>query len=109
MRDPFEAPSSHAPRSVWRRECSACGACCTAPDITALAKPLGTPCGNLDANCLCRAYDTRPAICRSYTPDWVCGEVAPLPTLASRAARFLDVYGLLAEAHADTIPARDSL
>ena len=27
-------------------------------------------------------------------PDWVCGEVAPLPTLEARAARFLEIYGM---------------
>lgn len=92
--DLFEAPPEFAARSAWRRECSACGACCAAPDIAALQKPLGVPCAHLQADCLCAAYASRPGVCRSYQPDWVCGEVAPLPTLEARAARFLAVYGL---------------
>ncbi|ADY26835.1 protein of unknown function UPF0153 [Deinococcus proteolyticus MRP] len=94
-------PPGYPPRSAWPREgrsCTACGACCTAPDIAALGKPLGQPCQHLGAGCLCAIYATRPSICRSYQPDWVCGEVAPLPTLAARATRFLEIYGLLEEA-----------
>lgn len=92
--DPFDPPPGQAPRSTLVRGCTACGACCAAPDIAALHKPLGVPCTHLDAGCLCRIYDARPAVCRSYAPDWVCGEVAPLPTLAARVQRFLDIYGL---------------
>ena len=93
-----DAPADYAPRSVWATDCTACGACCAAPDIAALNKPLGLPCHFLAANCLCSAYDTRPEPCRAYTPDWVCGEVAPLPTLEGRTHRFLEIYGLLEEA-----------
>ena len=92
--DLFAAPPELPPRSSWRRECSACGACCAAPDIAALQKPLGVPCLHLDTGCLCRIYATRPAVCRNYQPDWVCGEVAPLPTLEQRTQRFLEIYGL---------------
>ncbi|WP_425147525.1 YkgJ family cysteine cluster protein [Deinococcus sp.] len=92
--DLFEPPAGSAPRSQWQRECSACGACCTAPDIAALAKPLAVPCVHLDAGCLCRIYAQRPPVCRTYRPDWVCGEVAPLPTLEARVRRFLEIYGL---------------
>lgn len=77
------------------KECTACGACCTAPDISTLQKPLGVRCVNLAENCLCQIYQDRPPVCRSYQPDWVCGEVAPLPTLQQRAQRFLQIYGLL--------------
>ncbi|WP_169447879.1 hypothetical protein [Meiothermus rufus] len=35
-----------------------------------------------------------PCRCRNYTLDWVCGEVAPLPTLELRVARYLEIYGL---------------
>ncbi|WP_424951985.1 YkgJ family cysteine cluster protein [Deinococcus sp.] len=92
--DLFAAPAEYPPRSVWRRDCTACGACCAAPDIAALNKPLRVPCVNLGAGCLCVVYEARPAVCRSYQPDWVCAEVAPLPTLDLRAARFLEIYGL---------------
>ncbi|WP_083922395.1 YkgJ family cysteine cluster protein [Deinococcus aquatilis] len=98
--DPFAAPPAYPARSVLVRDCTACGACCAAPDIHALGKPLGVPCVNLGPDCLCGIYSTRPAVCRSYAPDWVCGEVAPLPTLAARTRRFLEIYGLVAEAEA---------
>ena len=93
---PGYPPRSASPRAgrsgtSWR-------ASCTAPNLAALGKPLGQPCQHLGAGCLCAIYATRPGICRSYQPDWVCGEVAPLPTLAARATRFLEIYGLLEEA-----------
>lgn len=94
MADLFAAPPEYAPRSVWLRECSGCGACCAAPDIAALGKPLGVSCVHLDGECRCRVYASRPAVCRDYAPDWVCGEVAPLPGLPERVRRFLDIYGL---------------
>lgn len=94
----FSPPPEYPPRSTVRRDCTACGACCSAPDIAALQKPLGVPCGHLGADtgqgCLCAIYASRPPVCRSYAPDWVCGEVAPLPTLEARIARFLEIYGL---------------
>ncbi len=97
MADRFEPPPEYLPRSVLRRDCTACGACCSAPDIHALQKPLGVPCVHLGAGCLCRIYPSRPAVCRNYQPDWVCGEVAPLPTLDARIRRFLEIYGLEGE------------
>lgn len=103
MTDSFQPPPGFAPRSTLRRDCVACGACCSAPDIAALAKPLGVPCTHLapsqaGAGCLCRIYEARPQVCRNYAPDWVCGEVAPLPTLEVRTQRFLEIYGLEGEA-----------
>jgi len=92
--DPFTAPLEYAPRSVWNRECTACGACCAAPDIAALEKPLGVPCVHLGAGCLCVIYSSRPKVCRNYQPDWVCGEVAPMATLEGRIHKFLEIYGL---------------
>ena len=88
------------PSSAWSRECTACGACCAAPDISSLGKPLGVPCAFLRGDCLCAVYDERPGVCRAYAPDWVCGEVAPLPDLAARVARFLEIYGLAPGANA---------
>jgi Fe-S-cluster containining protein len=92
--DVFQPPPGVPPRSTLVRSCTACGACCAAPDIAALGKPLGVPCAHLGAGCLCRVYDARPSVCRNYAPDWVCGEVAPLPTLDARIRRFLEIYGL---------------
>lgn len=78
-------------------QCVACGACCAAPDISTLRKPLGEPCRHLGPDQRCGIYDSRPAVCRGYTPDWVCAEVAPLPTLSARVERFLEIYGLIDE------------
>ncbi|WP_229838804.1 YkgJ family cysteine cluster protein [Deinococcus piscis] len=114
---PGEAvPPGYPPRSPWPRAgrvCTACGACCSAPDIAALHKPLGVPCLHLGreqegAGCLCAVYAQRPAICRSYQPDWVCGEVAPLPTLEARTRRFLEIYGLLEEAAGESAGPKSS-
>ncbi|MFC6591965.1 YkgJ family cysteine cluster protein [Deinococcus lacus] len=93
----FTPPPGYAPRTPLVLDCTACGACCAAPDIHALSKPLGVPCRFLqvsEAACLCQIYAERPGICRRYQPDWVCGEVAPLPTLEARVRRFLEIYGL---------------
>lgn len=76
-------------------QCVACGACCAAPDISTLGKPLGFPCTHLRPDMRCDIYPDRPAVCRNYQPDWVCAEVAPLPTLEARIRRFLEIYGLL--------------
>lgn len=86
------------PSTFWRQECTLCGACCAAPDIAALQKPLGVACIHLDAECRCASYPYRPQVCRRYTPDWVCGEVAPLPALELRIKRYLEIYGLEVEA-----------
>ena len=75
-------------------ECLACGACCVAPDISTLGKKLGERCRHLGTDCLCTIYEARPAVCRGYQPDWVCLEVAPLPTLQARVDRYLAIYGL---------------
>lgn len=92
--DPWTPPPGFPPRSTLVRSCTGCGACCAAPDIHALGKPLGVSCVHLQADCRCAVYAARPAVCRSYQPDWVCGEVAPLPTLTARVRRFLEIYGL---------------
>jgi uncharacterized protein len=94
VHDLFAAPAEFPPRSVWKRDCTSCGACCAAPDIAALSKPLGVPCVHLAADCLCAIYTARPEVCRNYQPDWVCGEVAPLHTLPERVKRFLEIYDL---------------
>lgn len=75
-------------------QCVACGACCTAPDISTLKKPLGVPCSHLGPDNLCGIYESRPAVCRNYKPDWICAEVAPLPTLEARVQRYLEIFGL---------------
>jgi hypothetical protein len=77
--DRFAAPPEYPPRSALVRDCTGCGACCAAPD------------------CRCRIYAARPPVCRDYQPDWICGEVAFLPTLETRVTRFLEIYGLEGE------------
>ena len=78
-------------------DCLRCGACCVAPDIAALDKPLGVPCPHLRDDDLCGCYETRPAVCRSYRPDEVCLRIAA-PTREERVERYLALFGLLEEA-----------
>jgi Fe-S-cluster containining protein len=85
-------------------ECTRCGACCVAPDIAALDKPLGMRCPHLTANNLCGIYDRRPEICRSYRADDLCVRIAA-PTLEERVRKYLAEFGLLGEAAA-AAPAR---
>lgn len=80
-------------------ECARCGACCVAPDIAALDKPLGVRCPNLGADNLCLAYEVRPAVCKSYAPDDLCQQIAA-PTLDGRVKRYLAVFSLETEARA---------
>lgn len=80
-------------------ECTRCGACCVAPDIAALDKPLGRPCIHLGADDLCTIYERRPQVCRAYRADALCDAVAA-PTRDERVRRYLAVFGLEAEAEA---------
>ena len=73
--------------------CRRCGACCVAPDIAALDKPLGVRCPYLGPDLLCTDYERRPAVCRGYRPDELCERVAA-PTLDERVARYLALFGL---------------
>jgi Fe-S-cluster containining protein len=74
-------------------ECTKCGACCVAPDIAALSKPLGVRCEHLTEDLLCRIYDRRPQICRDYAADWLCDRIAA-PTLNERVDNYLRVFDL---------------
>lgn len=80
-------------------ECTKCGACCVAPDIAALDKPLGLRCPHLGDDMLCRAYENRPAVCRSYEADQLCEEIAA-PTIEERVAKYLAHFKLTDEARA---------
>jgi Fe-S-cluster containining protein len=80
-------------------ECTRCGACCVAPDIAALDKPLGMRCPHLTADNLCSVYDRRPQVCRDYQPDEVC-RLIEAPTLEERVQKYLALFGLSAEAEA---------
>ncbi|MBS2023264.1 MAG: YkgJ family cysteine cluster protein [Deltaproteobacteria bacterium] len=78
-------------------ECTLCGACCVAPDIAAIDKPLGIRCAHLTADNLCGVYEDRPDICKSYAADKLCLEIAA-PTLEERVHNYLAKFGLLEEA-----------
>jgi hypothetical protein len=78
-------------------ECTRCGACCVAPDIAALDKPLGVRCPHLGPDLLCAVYDRRPDICRSYAPDELCARIAA-PSLDERVSRYLAAFSLEDEA-----------
>lgn len=80
-------------------ECTRCGACCVAPDIAALDKPLGLRCPHLGEDNLCTVYEQRPAICREYRADEVC-RLIEAPTLEERVEKYLALFGLTAEAKA---------
>ena len=80
-------------------ECTRCGACCVAPDIAALDKPLGLRCPHLTPENLCAVYERRPQVCRSYEPDEVC-QLIEAPTLEERVQKYLALFGLSAEAEA---------
>lgn len=80
-------------------ECSRCGACCVAPDIAALDKPLGLRCPHLLPDNLCAVYESRPQICRDYAADEVCRRIEA-PTLEERVQKYLALFGLTAEAEA---------
>lgn len=79
------------------RACTICGACCVAPDIAALGKPLGVRCPHLLPDLRCAVYEHRPRVCRSYPADELCDEIAA-DTLEERVARYLAVFDLTAEA-----------
>ena len=73
--------------------CTRCGACCVAPDIAALGKPLGVRCPHLGPDNLCAVYDDRPSVCRSYEADELCEQI-DAPTLEERVSRYLGLFGL---------------
>jgi len=79
--------------------CTRCGACCVAPDIAALDKPLGLRCPHLGEDLLCKIYQRRPDVCRSYAADSFCERIAAA-TLRERVARYLEAFGLESEARA---------
>jgi hypothetical protein len=78
-------------------ECTKCGACCVAPDIAALDKPLGLRCPHLAPDNLCRVYEDRPQVCRSYAADELCRRIEA-PTLEERVAKYLAYFELTEEA-----------
>jgi uncharacterized protein len=83
-------------------ECTKCGACCVAPDISSLNKPLGVRCEHLLPDNLCAVYEDRPRICRDYAADWLC-ELVTAKTLSERVDNYLRLFDL--RRTAATVPA----
>jgi hypothetical protein len=77
-------------------ECRRCATCCTAPDITALKKPVGVPCTYLDDNGTCSIYSERPFVCRNYLPDEIC-DLIHAETLEQRVVNYLRLFALQEE------------
>ncbi len=80
-------------------ECTKCGACCVAPDIAALDKPVGMRCPHLTEDNLCGVYERRPKICRDFAADEVC-RMIEAPSLEERVRKYLALFGLEEEARA---------
>lgn len=74
-------------------ECSGCGTCCVAPDISSLGKKAGRRCRHLSQEQRCEIYEERPAVCRGYRPDQICREIAA-PSLDERVAKYLRLFDL---------------
>jgi len=74
-------------------ECSGCGTCCVAPDISTLGKKRGERCRHLSDLLKCSVYAVRPAVCRGYRPDEICKSIAA-PTLDERVLRYLRLFGM---------------
>jgi uncharacterized protein len=89
-------------------ECTKCGACCVAPDIAALDKPLGLRCPHLGNDNLCMVYENRPAVCRSYSADELCTKIESA-TLEERVQKYLSHFSLQDEAHEITRTGTTSL
>ena len=89
-------------------DCTLCGACCVAPDIAALDKPLGVRCEHLGADNLCGIYETRPDICRRYEADDLCTRIAA-PSLTERVRNYLRGFGLEAEGARNAASAERSM
>jgi len=72
-------------------DCRCCATCCTAPDISTLAKPIGVPCRFLNSEGACSIYSQRPDVCRNYQPDEICERIAA-PTLDDRVNNYLRIF-----------------
>lgn len=74
-------------------DCSGCGTCCVAPDISTLGKKVGERCRHLTDGLTCSIYQERPAVCRGYRPDQICRTITA-PTLEQRVANYLKLFGM---------------
>jgi hypothetical protein len=90
---PGRPGSLTAPIVPGKIDCFMCGACCVAPDITALGKAVGVPCPHLQPDNRCGIYETRPEICRKHTADEICLMI-DAPTLDERVEKYLALFDL---------------
>ncbi len=77
-------------------ECTKCGACCIAPDISSLNKPAGVRCQHLTDENLCAIYDKRPEVCRVYQVDETCLQIQAA-TLEERVTRYQILFEIAPE------------
>ena len=80
-------------------ECTRCGACCVAPDIAALDKPLGMRCPHLTEDNLCWVYE-HGLRCAAATRRTRCAASSKRPPSRSACSKYLALFGLTAEAEA---------
>lgn len=76
------------------KECLKCGTCCIAPPISHFNKPAGVPCRHLTADNLCGIHETRPQVCRDYSPWELCDRVQEGKDLDERMRIFLRAYNM---------------
>jgi hypothetical protein len=70
-----EVPLSSGVKRRATRSCGPCNACCVAPSIPELHKPIDTPCPRLKQGpkgC-CSVYEDRPSVCRTFLCGWRLG------------------------------------
>ena len=72
-------------------ECKKCGTCCIALDISTLGKPMGVPCKYLGKDLLCSIHETRPDVCRKYTPWEICDLVEGME-LDDRVKKMMSIF-----------------
>ena len=84
-----------------KKQCQKCGTCCTAPDISTLHKPPVTRCPYLTPDNRCSIYETRPDVCRNYTPWELCDTINSAPP-EERVRVFLEAFGM--EHYLDPVP-----
>ncbi|GAB4293920.1 MAG: hypothetical protein Fur0034_01370 [Desulfuromonadia bacterium] len=60
-------------------------------DISTMRKPAGVRCRFLSMTNECSRYDQRPAVCRGYRLDELCGAIWA-PTLEERVARYRSLF-----------------
>jgi len=75
-KDGMDCPPSGV---FFMKKCYQCGVCCTATDIACLQKPPATRCPHLADDNRCSIYETRPQVCRDYTPWELCDEIQKAP------------------------------